>query len=64
MPDDPEAMEASSLEVTFCLDALVLVGMRPVVEFDNGFGVIVDMLPTRPNSSSEGSWLFDEGLKG
>lgn len=63
LPDDPEAMEASSLDVTVCRDVLVLVGIRPVVDDERGFGAIDDMLPTRPSSSSDGIWLFDEGLK-
>lgn len=56
-------MEASSLDVTVCRDVLVLVGIRPVVDDERGFGAIVDMLPTRPSSSSDAIWLFDEGLK-
>lgn len=63
LPDDPEAMEASSLDVTVCRDVLVLVGIRPVVDDERGFGAIADMLPTRPSSSSDCIGFFDEGLK-
>jgi hypothetical protein len=60
LPDDPEAMEESSLEGRVCLDTLG-AGMSPVVA--DGFVTIDEMLLPRPgSSSSDGIGFFDEGL--
>lgn len=59
-PDELEAMEASSLELTVCrLDTeLGFVDIKLVGAW---FGPTDDM--TRPKSSSDGNWLiFEEGL--
>lgn len=60
-PEEPEAMEASSLELTVCrLDTFEFV-MRLVGCW---LGPSDGMLLTRPKSSSDGNWLiFEEGLK-
>lgn len=62
-PDEPEAMEASSLELIVWRLATTLefVDIRLVGAV---FGPTDDMLLTRPKSSSDGNWLiFEEGLK-
>lgn len=61
-PDEPEAMEASSLELTVCrLDTIF--GFTDIKLVGAGFPPIDDILLTRPKSSSDGNWLtFDEGL--
>lgn len=61
-PDEPEAIEASSLELTVCrLDTTF--GFADIKLVGAGFGPIDDRLLTRPKSSSDGNWLiFEEGL--
>lgn len=62
-PDEPEAMEASSLELIVCrLDTTL--GLAVIKLVGAGIGPTVVMLLTRPKSSSDGNWLsFEEGLE-
>lgn len=61
-PEEPEAMEASSLELIVCrLDTAF--GFEDIKLVGAGFGPMDDILLTRPKSSSDGNWLtFEEGL--
>lgn len=60
-PDEPEAMEASSLELTVCrLD--ITLGFAVIRLVGTGLGPTEEL--TRPKSSSDGNWLiFEEGLE-
>lgn len=60
-PDEPEAMEASSLELTVCrLD--ITLGFAVIRLVGTGLGPTDEL--TRPKLSSDGNWLtFDEGLE-
>lgn len=62
-PDEPEAMEASSLELTVCR-LVTTLGFAVMRLVGAGIGPTDGMLLTRPKSSSDGNWLiFEEGLK-
>jgi hypothetical protein len=60
-PDEPEAMEASSLELIVCRLATTF-GLAAIRLVGAGFGPV---LLTRLKSSSDGNWLIlEEGLNG
>lgn len=62
-PDEPDAMEASSLELIVWRLATTL-GLVAIRLVGAAFGPTEDILPTRPKSSSDGNWLiFEEGLR-
>lgn len=58
-PDEPEAIDESSLELTVCRLATTF-GLAVIRLVGAGLGPADDMLP---RSSSDGNWLiFEEGL--